>query len=136
MEINVGHGHSVALFSMHLVSMCSCHTSVVRYQISASSAGMWGSGLVLLPCQTGAVGVPGRCLAPGWAGRARGTPSPLRALSRLPGPWQGIPWLGCPGPLYHTAEQTSKQRNWYLLFSSKEGEQCALAAVGSQQYGW
>lgn len=52
--------------------------------------------------------------------------------SRLPGHWQGNPWRGHPGALYHMAEHTSKQRNWYQLFSSKEGEQFAVAAVRSQ----
>lgn len=56
--------------------------------------------------------------------------------SRLPGPRQGNRRLGHPGALYRMAEHTSKQRNWYRLFSSKEGEQRALAAMRSQWYGW
>ncbi|PKU44907.1 t-cell surface protein tactile [Limosa lapponica baueri] len=51
-------------------------------------------------------------------------PPPLWALSRLPGPWRDIPWLRHPRPPYHTAEQTSKQRNWYPLSRSR-GDQTA-----------
>lgn len=65
-EINVGHGHSVALFSTHLVSKCPCHPSVDRYQIGASSVGMCHSALVPFPCQARAEGARSPCLAPSW----------------------------------------------------------------------
>lgn len=65
-EINIGHGHSVALFSTHVVSRCPCHPSVYRYQLRASSVGMWHFALVPFPCQVRAEGAQGSCLAPPW----------------------------------------------------------------------
>ena len=76
---------------MHPVSACSSHASVVRHQIPASSAGIWDSALVLLPCQTGAAGAPAPWLAPDRASRAWGTQAPPQVLWRLPGPGRAAP---------------------------------------------
>lgn len=115
-EINVGHGHSVALFSTYPVSKCPCHPSVDRYQLSGDVCHF---ALVPLPFGARAEGAQGSCLAPSWLSTA----AQLRMLTLA-----GQPLHRCPRAVLHTAGQMPKQRNWHPALSGKGGEHWVLAA--------